>query len=84
MFHQPFKLSAENLNDPKIEKPGDAVIRVTTLNASGSDLRPYEGRAPLEAGMALGHENTGTSKTPGHGIPHDQNKCSPPVLRESR
>ena len=41
------------------EQPLDAVIRITTANICGSDLHPYEGRAPLDAGMVLGHENMG-------------------------
>jgi len=51
VYKGPFKLAIENVEDPKIEQPGDAVIRVTTANICGSDLHPYERRAPLEAGM---------------------------------
>jgi hypothetical protein len=59
VFKEPFKLSVEEVEDPKIEQPLDAVIRITTANICGSDLHPYEGRAPLDSGMVLGHENTG-------------------------
>jgi len=45
--------------DPRIEELLDAIIRITTANICGSDLHPYEGRAPLDAGMVLGHENMG-------------------------
>jgi glutathione-independent formaldehyde dehydrogenase len=68
VFKEPFKLAVENVDDPKIEQPGDAVIRITTANICGSDLHPYEGRAPLEAGMVLGHENMGIVEETGPGV----------------
>jgi glutathione-independent formaldehyde dehydrogenase len=68
VFQGPFKLAVEDVEDPKIEQPGDAVIRVTTANICGSDLHPYEGRAPLEAGMVLGHENMGIVEETGPGV----------------
>jgi glutathione-independent formaldehyde dehydrogenase len=68
VFQGPFKLSVENVDDPRIEQPGDAVIRITTANICGSDLHPYEGRAPLEAGMVLGHENMGIVEEVGPGV----------------
>ena len=68
VFKEPFKLAVEDVEDPKIEQPGDAVIRITTANICGSDLHPYEGRAPLEAGMVLGHENMGIVEEVGPGV----------------
>jgi glutathione-independent formaldehyde dehydrogenase len=68
VFQGPFKLAVEDVEDPKIEEPGDAVLRITTANICGSDLHPYEGRAPLEAGMVLGHENMGIVEETGPGV----------------
>jgi glutathione-independent formaldehyde dehydrogenase len=68
VFQEPFKLTVANVEDPKIEQPGDAVIRITTANICGSDLHPYEGRVPLEAGMVLGHENMGIVEEIGQGV----------------
>jgi len=51
VYEAPFKLAVENVDDPKIEQPGDAIIRITTANICGSDLHPYEGRAPLDAAV---------------------------------
>jgi glutathione-independent formaldehyde dehydrogenase len=59
VYRGPFEIATEEVEDPRIEKPSDAVIKVTTANICGSDLHPYEGRAPLDAGMVLGHENMG-------------------------
>jgi hypothetical protein len=52
VFQGPFKLAVEDVEDPKIEQPGDAVIRITTANICGSDLHPYEGRAPVYVMLA--------------------------------
>jgi glutathione-independent formaldehyde dehydrogenase len=68
VFKAPFELSVEDVPDPTIEEPLDAVIRITTANICGSDLHPYEGRAELEAGMVLGHENMGVVEEVGPGV----------------
>ncbi|MHA7174885.1 glutathione-independent formaldehyde dehydrogenase [Arthrobacter monumenti] len=68
VFKEPFKLSVETVDDPRIEEPLDAVIRITTANICGSDLHPYEGRADLDAGMVLGHENMGIVEEVGVGV----------------
>ncbi len=54
--------------DPRIEEPLDAIIRITTANICGSDLHPYEGRAVLDEGMVLGHENMGIVEEVGPGV----------------
>ncbi|WP_433874525.1 glutathione-independent formaldehyde dehydrogenase [Sinomonas atrocyanea] len=59
VFKAPRELAVEEVDDPRIEEPLDAVIRITTANICGSDLHPYEGRAALDPGMVLGHENMG-------------------------
>ena len=45
VYKAPFKLAVEEVEDPKIQEPLDAIIRITTANICGSDLHPYEGRA---------------------------------------
>lgn len=50
----------ETTPDPRIEKPTDAVIRVTTTNICGSDLHLYEVLgAFMHPGDILGHEAMG-------------------------
>ena len=68
VFKAPFELTVEDVPDPMIEGPLDAVIRITTANICGSDLHPYEGRAALEAGMVLGHENMGIVEAVGSAV----------------
>lgn len=67
-FHAPFDMRVEDVADPTIEQPSDAIIRLTSTNICGSDLHPYEGRAPMESGMVIGHENMGVVIEVGSGI----------------
>jgi glutathione-independent formaldehyde dehydrogenase len=49
----------EEVPDPRIEKPTDVLVRITSTNICGSDLHMYEGRTDVEEGKVLGHENLG-------------------------
>lgn len=59
VYNGPRDVKIVNVPDPKIEKPTDALVRVTTTNICGSDLHMYEGRTTVEKGKVLGHENLG-------------------------
>jgi glutathione-independent formaldehyde dehydrogenase len=58
-YEGPREVKVAELADPRIERPTDVLVRITSTNICGSDLHIYEGRAPLEQGMAIGHENLG-------------------------
>jgi threonine dehydrogenase-like Zn-dependent dehydrogenase len=49
----------ENVPDPAIIEPTDAVIRVIRACICGSDLWPYNSMAPTEGGQSMGHEAIG-------------------------
>jgi len=68
VFHGPRNIAVEEVSDPTIEGPLDAVIRITTANICGSDLHPYEGRADMDDGMVIGHENMGIVEAVGDGV----------------
>jgi glutathione-independent formaldehyde dehydrogenase len=68
VYKGPFEVTVEQVEDPRIEQPLDAIVRITTANICGSDLHPYEGRYPLETGMVLGHENMGIVEEVGPGV----------------
>jgi len=54
------KITVEEVPDPRIEHPTDAIVRVTSTNICGSDLHLYEPLAAfMEAGDVLGHEPMG-------------------------
>src|SRR4051794_22492876 len=59
VYRGPFDVEVEEVDDPRIETPLDAIVKITTANICGSDLHPYEGRSPMESGMVIGHENMG-------------------------
>ncbi|GAA3970941.1 alcohol dehydrogenase catalytic domain-containing protein [Gordonia caeni] len=54
-------VQVENVPDPRIEEPTDAVIAVSSTNICGSDLHLYEVLTPfMQPGDILGHEAMGT------------------------
>lgn len=61
-------VDVETVDDPTIQQPTDAVIRITTTNICGSDLHMYEGRAGVEEGTVFGHENMGIVEEVGPGV----------------
>ena len=63
------KVSVEEVPDPTIQEPTDAVIRITTTNICGSDLHLYETLGPfMDKGDVLGHEPMGVVEEVGSGI----------------
>ncbi|MFI5674091.1 zinc-dependent alcohol dehydrogenase [Streptomyces cellulosae] len=60
----------ENVPDPTIQEPTDAVIRVTSTGLCGSDLHLYEVLTPfMTPGDILGHEPMGIVEEVGAGVP---------------
>jgi threonine dehydrogenase-like Zn-dependent dehydrogenase len=49
----------ENVPDPRIEEPADAIIRVVRASICGSDLWPYASLERRETGRPMGHEGIG-------------------------
>ncbi len=50
---------ADDLPDPVVEEPGDAVVRVALAGLCGSDLHTWAGREPFLPGVVPGHEAVG-------------------------
>lgn len=50
---------ADDLADPSIDDPNDAIVDVQLAGLCGSDLHPYEAREPCAAGVVPGHEAMG-------------------------
>ncbi len=59
VYHAPGDVRVENVPDPKLVDPTDAVVRVTHACICGSDLWFYRGEAKWEAGWRTGHEFMG-------------------------
>lgn len=59
VFHKPKDVRVENVPDPIIEQPTDAIIRITSTAICGSDLHIFNGMFPQPKPMVLGHEFMG-------------------------
>ena len=70
-WHGRRDVRVDEVPDPKIECPTDAVIRVTTTAICGSDLHLYEVLGPfLDEGDVLGHEPMGIVEEVGSEVTH--------------
>jgi threonine dehydrogenase-like Zn-dependent dehydrogenase len=75
------KLSVENVPDPKILNPRDAIVKITSTAICGSDLHLYNGFMPtMEQGDILGHEFMGEVVEVGAGISADKLKVGDRVV----
>lgn len=68
VFHKPKDIRVDTVDDPIIEQPRDAIIRVTSTAICGSDLHIYNGFIPQPRQMVLGHEFMGIVEEVGSGI----------------
>jgi glutathione-independent formaldehyde dehydrogenase len=68
VYRGPRDVVLEEVADPTIETPLDAVVRITSTNICGSDLHMYEGRTTVEKGTVFGHENMGIVEEVGAGV----------------
>ncbi|BCJ32197.1 glutathione-independent formaldehyde dehydrogenase [Actinocatenispora sera] len=68
VYKEPFTVAVEDVDDPRIEAPTDALVRITTTAICGSDLHMYEGRTAAPAGLVFGHENMGIVEEVGAGV----------------
>jgi threonine dehydrogenase-like Zn-dependent dehydrogenase len=59
------QITVDEVPDPEIEHPADAIVRITTAGICGSDLHFYHGKAPLMPGETIGHEAVGTVEETG-------------------
>jgi threonine dehydrogenase-like Zn-dependent dehydrogenase len=55
----------ENVPDPAVIEPTDAVVRVTRACICGSDLWPYQTMEHSETGRVMGHEAIGVVEAVG-------------------
>ncbi|MBL1083666.1 zinc-dependent alcohol dehydrogenase family protein [Streptomyces actinomycinicus] len=59
VIHGPNDIRIEEVPDPRIQHPADAVVRVVSACICGSDLWAYRGVASRVAGQRIGHEFLG-------------------------
>jgi len=68
-WHGPRDVRVEQVPDPEILNPRDAIVRVTLTAICGSDLHLWNGLNPtMQAGDILGHEFMGEVVEIGRGV----------------
>jgi threonine dehydrogenase-like Zn-dependent dehydrogenase len=71
VWHGKEDVRVDNVPDPIIQEPTDAVIRVTSTAVCGSDLHLYSKLSPLmREGDIIGHEPMGIVEEVGSGVEH--------------
>lgn len=59
-FQAPGQVAVEDVPEPELARPDDAIVRVHASGICGSDLHILHGRVPVERGFTIGHEYVGT------------------------
>ena len=59
VLHGPRDIRYEDVDEPKILKPTDAIIKLSATCICGSDLWPYRGLQPMGGPAHMGHEYCG-------------------------
>jgi 2-desacetyl-2-hydroxyethyl bacteriochlorophyllide A dehydrogenase len=59
-FQAPGEVRVEDVPEPQLVEPTDAIVRIEASGVCGSDLHIYHGRVKIEPGFTIGHEYVGT------------------------
>jgi 2-desacetyl-2-hydroxyethyl bacteriochlorophyllide A dehydrogenase len=59
-FQAPGEVLVQEVPEPEILHPGDAIVKIEASGVCGSDLHIYHGRVQIEPGFTIGHEYVGT------------------------
>ena len=69
VFHGAGRHSWQEVADPELHDPDDAIVRVDAVTICGTDLHILKGDVPEVAdGRVLGHEAVGTVQQVGAGV----------------
>jgi 2-desacetyl-2-hydroxyethyl bacteriochlorophyllide A dehydrogenase len=67
-FQAPYEVRVDEVEDPRLKDPGDAIVAVEATGICGSDLHIYHGRVKIEPGFVIGHEFVGTVLAAGDAV----------------
>jgi 2-desacetyl-2-hydroxyethyl bacteriochlorophyllide A dehydrogenase len=59
-FQAPGEVRVDEVPDPELAAPDEAIVRIEATGVCGSDLHIYHGRVAIEPGFVIGHEYVGT------------------------
>ncbi len=68
VLYGPRDVRFEEVQEPKIVEPTDAVIRIPATCVCGSDLWPYRGLQPIKGPTPMGHEYCGFVEEAGSAV----------------
>jgi 2-desacetyl-2-hydroxyethyl bacteriochlorophyllide A dehydrogenase len=67
-FQAPGEVLVQDVPEPQLLDPSDAIVRIEASGVCGSDLHIYHGRVQIEPGFTIGHEYVGTVSAVGEGV----------------
>lgn len=68
LIHAPRDIRLEDVPDPELRQPTDALVRVTAACVCGSDLWPYRGVTETKQPSRIGHEFVGVVEEVGNDV----------------
>jgi len=67
-IHAPYDMRVEDVPEPMVQLPTDAIVKVLRSCICGSDLWAYRGEAARQAGQRIGHEFLGVVEETGSAV----------------
>jgi 2-desacetyl-2-hydroxyethyl bacteriochlorophyllide A dehydrogenase len=67
-FQAPGEVRVDEVADPVLTTPDEAIIQVEASGVCGSDLHIFHGRVPVDPGTTIGHEYVGTVTAVGDAV----------------
>ena len=67
-FQAPGEVLVQDVREPQLVDPADAIVRIDASGVCGSDLHIYHGRVKIEPGFTIGHEYVGTVIAAGENV----------------
>lgn len=68
IIHAPRDIRVEEVPDPQLLEPTDAIVRIVAACVCGSDLWPYRGDVPTRQPHPIGHEFVGVVEEVGDAV----------------
>lgn len=68
VYKGPKRVEIEEVENPKIERQTDVIVRLTTSAICGSDLHMYDGETIMESDRIFGHEPMGVVEEVGDAV----------------
>lgn len=69
VWHGPGQITLDEIPEPRLQDPGDAIVRLTMSAICGTDLHMVRGTMPgMQDGTVLGHEGVGLVEEVGPGV----------------